>query len=479
MSHQGEAHRHEEDMWWQRLYDDTSAQTAGEARGDPGRAGPLRSQPSLDEHFAAALRVASGAVDVPALPPPRAHPAPAEPTPPPDTPDHPVPSAGSPSAASYGEAASALPARPEDGAGEAEGATAACVGPLGGVMAGGLRPGEPDVGVGGAPEGGSWAEALAEAEESEDEGGGALPSLWRGAWGQEDRPEAVHIGDRPPTYEAEPTAWPQADPDALAEPVPDTVLDGARYGVLTVRAACVRGDSARFRGRARGETLLTARFGAGESALLFMAIAGSGRAVADGHRAAAAACRAVAGAVGRSHLRLVDDIRSGRTGALSAGLCRLAERGCGELRGGPGADGHLRPEAGLSCLLLPVDPECRLRIFFGAGTGGLFRLRDGEWCDLDPDLGISPQPVPRTGDGARTAVPFRFRAVTGRAADTLLLCSAGLADPLREEPALARRLADRWGPYQSPPGLAGFLADTQTRVKGYADDRTAVAVWEA
>jgi hypothetical protein len=29
------------------------------------------------------------------------------------------------------------------------------------------------------------------------------------------------------------------------------------------------------------------------------------------------------------------------------------------------------------------------------------------------------------------------------------------------------------------PGLAGFLADSLVRVKGYADDRTAAAVWEA
>ncbi|MGJ7876224.1 hypothetical protein [Streptomyces rochei] len=30
-----------------------------------------------------------------------------------------------------------------------------------------------------------------------------------------------------------------------------------------------------------------------------------------------------------------------------------------------------------------------------------------------------------------------------------------------------------------PPGLAEFLADSRVRVKGYADDRTAAAVWEA
>ncbi|RRR65439.1 protein phosphatase 2C domain-containing protein, partial [Streptomyces sp. RP5T] len=62
--------------------------------------------------------------------------------------------------------------------------------------------------------------------------------------------------------------------------------------------------------------------------------------------------------------------------------------------------------------------------------------------------------------------------------DTLLMCTGGLADPLRGEPELCAYLTGRWsGP--TPPGLAEFLADSQVRVKGYADDRTAAAVWEA
>jgi serine/threonine protein phosphatase PrpC len=65
-----------------------------------------------------------------------------------------------------------------------------------------------------------------------------------------------------------------------------------------------------------------------------------------------------------------------------------------------------------------------------------------------------------------------------RPGDTLLLCTNGLADPLRGEPELAAHLLRRWSG-SGPPGLADFLADTQVRVKGYADDRTAAAVWEA
>lgn len=302
-------------------------------------------------------------------------------------------------------------------------------------------------------------------------------------------PEPGYVGDGPPTYEAEPTAWPAADPDHLDDLVPDTLLDGARYGALTVRTASVRGDSARYRGEPRRDSLLAARFGTGDDALLLLALASGPRAAEAAHRAAADACRWIAGAVGRSHSRLAGDIRASRRGSLKSGLHRLTDRCYGRLRA-RGEDLGLDPaeySAALRCLLLPVDPACRTRLFFGAGDGGLFRIRDGEWQDLDPGPGEAAEPVggaepqdriPREGIAGEPAIRFRFRASVAQPGDTLLLCSGGFAEPLRSEPALAAYLAGRWGSPE-PPGLAAFLGDTQTRVKGYADDRTAVAVWDA
>ncbi|MYY80791.1 protein phosphatase 2C domain-containing protein, partial [Streptomyces sp. SID335] len=78
--------------------------------------------------------------------------------------------------------------------------------------------------------------------------------------------------------EAEPSALPAADPDDLGDLVADTVLDGARYGASTLRAASVRGDSARYRGEPRRDALLTARFGSGEDALVLVATATGARA---------------------------------------------------------------------------------------------------------------------------------------------------------------------------------------------------------
>ncbi|MEV5434013.1 protein phosphatase 2C domain-containing protein [Streptomyces sp. NPDC052701] len=321
-------------------------------------------------------------------------------------------------------------------------------------------------------------------------------------------PPRSYVGSRPPTYDAEPTALPPADPDHLDDLVADTVLDGARYGACALRAASVRGDSARYRGEPRRDALLTARFGTGEQALVLVAMATGARAAPGAHRAAAEACRWIGRAVGRSHPRLVEDIRAARRGDLKSGLHRLTGRTLGRLRAGAVEQG-LRPQeypVTLRCLLLPADPECRTRVFFGVGAGGLFRLRDDRWQDIEPqvtevtgepvvgfgsppaetpggdrltmDLGIPTPPSPYEPAPQPPPEPFRFRASVARPGDVLLMCSAGLAEPLHGEPELCAYLAQRWSGSE-PPGLAAFLADTQVRVKGYADDRTAAAVWEA
>ncbi|MEU7064466.1 protein phosphatase 2C domain-containing protein [Streptomyces sp. NPDC046161] len=286
------------------------------------------------------------------------------------------------------------------------------------------------------------------------------------------RPDVRHLGDRAPTYAAEPGALPEADPAGLGDITPDTVLEGARYGTYTLRAASLRGDSARFRGEARRDFLLTARFGSGDDALVLVALAGGDRAAPGAREAAAELCHSVAAAVGRSRQRLAEDIRAGSREALRSGLQRLTDRGYGRLRA-HAAELGLEEEgytAGLRGLLLPVDPQCRTRVCFGAGAGGFFRLRAGQWQDLEPEDTAHP-PVDAAGG-------FRFRASVARPGDTLLLCSGGLAAPMREEGLLPAELAARWSQAE-PPGLAAFLADAQLRLKGYADDRTAAAVWEA
>ncbi len=203
---------------------------------------------------------------------------------------------------------------------------------------------------------------------------------------------AFRAVNRTPGAGPEPMALPAADPAALDDLVPDTELDGAGYGPLTLRAASLRGEAARRRAEPRGDALLTARFGAGQHALILVAVAtaaggdGGAYAYAGHHRAARDVCRWIGGAVGRSYPRLAEDVRTGDRCALKSGLHRLTDRSYGRLRAYAGEHG-MEPEqytAALRCLLLPADPACRTRVFFGVGAGGFLRLRGGAWQDLEP-----------------------------------------------------------------------------------------------
>ncbi|MEU3462086.1 protein phosphatase 2C domain-containing protein [Streptomyces sp. NPDC006733] len=528
MSQQGETHPRHEDEWWRQLY------------GNPETGEPRASAETVDDHYASALSAVGTPDDPPVRdePPVRAGtPADAVPAVPPargpydqeadELDDHgppdtlrlrratPSPSQApaSPPAPSQAQAAAPAPAQsqapapsppapatdPQDepprggvtpSAGEAWGQHPYRPAPPHGAPEPPEPPGPPQARAAPAPPGPATrpdapapplpperSRTLAPTAFGEgpvtwsDPDPGPAPELPPG-WAAAEPPVETappFVGDRPPTYAAEPTAWPVTHPDELDSLVPDTVLDGAQYGVLTLRTASVRGDSARYRGQPRRDALLTARFGAGDDGLLLLAVASGVRASDEAPRAAQDACRWIAGAVGRSRQRLSEDIRAARRGSLKSGLHRLTDRCYGRLRA-RGEDLGLEEgeyTASLRCLLLPVDPSCRIRLFFGVGDGGLFRIRDGSWQDLDP-VNKDTEPEER----------FRFRASVAHPGDALLLCSGGLAEPLRGEPALAARLAHQWG-NGHPPGLTAFLAEAQTRVKGYADDRTAVGVWDA
>ncbi|NGO69824.1 protein phosphatase 2C domain-containing protein [Streptomyces boncukensis] len=271
-----------------------------------------------------------------------------------------------------------------------------------------------------------------------------------------------------PAGAAEGAVLPLADPRELKDVVPDTELEGASFGPLTLRAVSLRGAATRRAGAPRGDALLVARFGSGGSGLLLIA-------VAHGHRAAREICHSIGVSVGRSHARLAEDISAGRRGALKSGLNRLTDRAYGKLRAQAAVLGLEPAEhtAELRCLLLPADPRCRMRVFFGVGDGGLFRLRDDEWQDIEPRA-TDPEP----GEEEPDAEPFRFRASEAQPGDVLLLCGRGFAEPMRGEPVLADRLAVRWAGQPVTP--EGFLTDVRARywARAYEADRTVAAVWE-
>ncbi|MFD5461678.1 hypothetical protein ACFWIQ_02470 [Kitasatospora sp. NPDC127059] len=301
-------------------------------------------------------------------------------------------------------------------------------------------------------------------------------------------PAVPHVGERPPTYGPEPTAVPEADPASLATVLPDTALEGAQYGTTVLRAVSVRGDSARYRGEPRRDSLLVTRFGDGPDGLLLAVLAGHDRTAAEDesltpHAVSAAggeACRQLAAAIGRSRTGLATDLRDGARDRLRYGLQRLATGAVAPLRAlAPRADGDDTPSpAALHCLLVSLDPAAGYRAAFGVGPGGLYLLRSGHWIDAyaarllhhpdgQPPAPEAPVPDPR---------PFRFRLVPATPGDILLLCTPGLSRPIADEPAVAHFLSSHWA-HPHPPGTVDFLRQVQVRAKGYADDRTAAAIW--
>ncbi|MGW3078184.1 protein phosphatase 2C domain-containing protein [Kitasatospora sp. NPDC001132] len=297
-----------------------------------------------------------------------------------------------------------------------------------------------------------------------------------------------HVGERPPTYGPEPTAVPEADPGALHALVPDTVLDGAQYGSTVLRAASVRGDSARYRGEPRRDALLVTRFGEGPDGLLLAVLGGFDRTgggaedEAPAPEAVAAAtgeaCHQLAAAIGRSRAGLAADLRDGARDRLRYGLQRLATGAAAPLRALAPRPEETPSPASLHCLLVSLDPGAAYRAAFGVGPGGLYLLRSGHWIDAyaarllhhpdgQPPVPEAPVPGPR---------PFRFRLVPATPGDILLLCTPGLARPVADEPAVAHFLSTHWT-HPHPPGTVDFLRQVQVRAKGYADDRTAAAVW--
>ncbi|MBW8792519.1 MAG: protein phosphatase 2C domain-containing protein [Streptomyces sp.] len=471
----GRPARHEDD-WWGQLYDDSTEDT-----------GPTAAPDSLDDRFASAKKTVGGRRGVTAEP--------GDEPPPPTVPAQRTPAVPAAPAEDVRAAAKPWPWDEEDQEpleaddDPADLHPATRLDPTGPPSyAAPELPGSPEF-----PESPGFPEASSAL---------AVPAAASAS-------SVDYVGSGPPTYDAEPTALPAADPDELDDLVADTVLEGARYGACTLRAVSQRGDSARYRGEPRRDALLTARFGAGEQALVLVAMATGARATPGAHRAAAELCEWIARAVGRSHQRLTEDIQAARRGDLKSGLHRLTDRSLGKLRASAAQQG-IAPEeyaASLRCLLLPAHSQCRTRVFFGVGEGGLFRLRGGEWQDIEPrvdtdtpgepvlgfgslpaetpagdrltmDLGIPTPPSPYEPAPEPPRDPFLFRASVARPGDALVMCTGGLADPLRGEPALCAYLARRWSG-RTPPGLAAFLADAQVRVKGYADDRTAAAVWEA
>ncbi|MFE7560330.1 protein phosphatase 2C domain-containing protein [Kitasatospora sp. NPDC057500] len=289
----------------------------------------------------------------------------------------------------------------------------------------------------------------------------------------------THVGRKAPTYPAEPTGIPAiTGGDLFGALLPDTVVDGGRFGPVTVRAASVRGDGHRYAAECRQDTALVVRTGE----LLLVAVADGVGSQSHSHHGSHGIVRLLTRQVAQKAETLLAFLRSGAELDFASLMSRLVAVAAAELAQQAEGAG-LSPKSystTLRALLVPADPAVPFRGFVSVGDGGLLRLRDGDWQNLEAD-----------GDGEEGAListrtdclpeayeHARARLITDTLpGDLLVLCTDGLALPLLKESELRTWLGERWG--REVPGLAEFLWQAQVRVRSYDDDRSVVCLWEA
>ncbi|MFI8966186.1 protein phosphatase 2C domain-containing protein [Streptomyces sp. NPDC053493] len=296
-----------------------------------------------------------------------------------------------------------------------------------------------------------------------------------------------HSGRKPPSYPPGPQGRPRVADGNASAVLPDTVLDGAAYGPLTVRAASVRGDSHRYLGEPRQDALTLAALGEpGAGELLMLAVADGVGSRRLSHVGAYLACQIAAWTLDPWAGEVYEALAAGRADRFAEVADQTVERIATRLQHTASTSGG-DPAAystTLRVLLVPLDPGVRTRGLFTVGDGGTALLRDGRW-DLAP--GEPARPAREEADSGmidtRTAaLPLArtasARLLTTRPGDVLVLSTDGLSSPLAGEADMREFLGSAWGG-GTVPEPADFLWQFQYRVKSYDDDRTAAVLWEA
>ncbi|MFC9636411.1 protein phosphatase 2C domain-containing protein [Streptomyces mirabilis] len=296
----------------------------------------------------------------------------------------------------------------------------------------------------------------------------------------------AHVGHRPPSYPPHPLGRPSVrDADEFAAFSHAVLLDGARIGRLTVRAASVRGDSHNWEGSCRQDAMTVTRIGPPGAEMLLLAVAdgvGSARYSHVGsHRFSRLAAVYLDREAESIHAALCaqqkDELRVLATKAVAGAAAELRSAWARSAQHKPRPYADEDYATTLHVLLIPTDPGIRDRVLCSVGDGGLFVLRDGHWENGDPDdgeglLDTRTEALPHAYRSVKTTL---LRTVPG---EVLLLGTDGITNPLtQKDPEFARHLADAWGGPEVP-SLSDFLWQAQTRAKSYDDDRTVICVWE-
>ncbi|MFE9253383.1 protein phosphatase 2C domain-containing protein [Streptomyces sp. NPDC007088] len=251
--------------------------------------------------------------------------------------------------------------------------------------------------------------------------------------------------------------------------LPDTVLDAAESGALSVRAVSVRAERSRRRGLPRRDAVCLARYGSG----LLLAVARGQGTAARAHLGAEQACRFALAHVVREAAAVSAALRAGDPHAFGAFADRAVTSVGALLEHSAHSAGRAPGEyaTALRLLLVPLEPDGGRPGLVAVGEGGTARLREGVW-DGRPGAGAGTGSLPYGRGGARPPVARLLEPL--RPGDVLALGT----EPLDGDRLTREYLATAWGEGPVPPP-AELLRQVQHRLPATtADaDRTAVVLW--
>lgn len=263
-------------------------------------------------------------------------------------------------------------------------------------------------------------------------------------------------------------------------PVPDTILDGADFDGLSVRAASLRGDDHRALNEPRQDfaALWTLPRPGDRPDLLIACVADGVGSEPYSHRGAELACRffreeaaADAGAI------LGDEpYEETREGIGRRIVARVARRMDDQAVASAWDPRHLSTTlVGVIAELSPAGRRSRC-VLVRVGDSTAYQLHDGTFEELRSGARQNEEIT----SSATNALPANVGAVTVGTAgigpgEALVLCTDGLSQPM-SSPAVRDHLLDHWSG-RPVPSILEFGWQLSFRAKSYGDDRTAVCVW--
>jgi serine/threonine protein phosphatase PrpC len=259
---------------------------------------------------------------------------------------------------------------------------------------------------------------------------------------------------------------------------PDTVIDGADFAGLTVRAASLRGDDHRYYGETRQDSMgLWTLPGRGETRLLLVCVADGVGSQPLSHRGSRLACRLLRDEVSAYAEELFDHDKQAELPAICERIAHGVARGMSNYA----ADRNLDSKAlstTLVAAIIELTPANQPRpcIILRVGDSTAYLLRDGAFQSCLADAHHDEAIV----SSATDALPTQIRAVDSTMVeifndDVLLVCTDGLDNPMRSQD-IQQSLVSWWSRGRIPSMLE-FCWQLSIQVKSHGDDRTAVCVW--